>query len=68
MRPRPPGAQIQQEASPAKGGKGDKGKQPVPEPEPEEITEDGGTYKNFCRLTSYWKVWISRGNLYAIWL
>ena len=44
MRPRPPGAQIQQEASPAKGGKGDKGKQPVPEPEPEETTEDGGTY------------------------
>lgn len=42
MRPRPPGAQIQQEASPPKGGKGDKGKQAVPEPEPEETTEDGG--------------------------
>ena len=41
LRPRPPGAQTQQEASPAKGGKGDKGKQAQPEPEPEETTEDG---------------------------
>lgn len=40
MRPRPPGAATQPEASPVKGGK-DKGKQAQPEPEPEETTEDG---------------------------
>jgi hypothetical protein len=45
MRPRPPAPVVQQEVSPAKGGK-DKGKPAVAQPEPEqdETTEDGGRW------------------------
>jgi hypothetical protein len=48
-RPKPPVPAVQQEVSPAKGAK-DKGKPAVslPEPEPEETTEDGGNE------SSYW--------------